>query len=164
MRSQKAVPDRDESRDAAIARLARLVDGEVTIGHSEPMMLLLTGDADGYPRHCALSRTELEVVGPSLHAALHARRTVANLERDGAAVLVAVDQAEIVSFRLVVQAIVRADGPVGVRLDIVAVEADSLGIDLTAPSFVPTTELARSEHWDRTRSVLTALRSSGTVS
>ena len=70
----------------------------------------------------------------------------------------------LVSFRLVVQAIVRADGPVGVRLDIVAVEADSLGIDLTAPSFVPTTELARSEHWDRTRSVLTALRSSGTVS
>jgi hypothetical protein len=150
----------DQSSDGAVGRLARLVDGDVTIGRPEPFLLVLTGDADRYQRHCALSRTELEVVGSALHVALHARRTVANLERDGVAVLVAVDQDEIVSFRLTVQRVVRGDGIVGVRLEIVGIETDSLGVPLTPPTFSPTAELARSEHWDATRRMLTTLRRS----
>jgi hypothetical protein len=146
-----------------IARLANLTDGEVTIGRTEPFVLLLTADADRYPRHCALSRTEVEVVGLSLHVVLHARRTVANLERDGTAVLVAVDHNEIVSFRLAVRQIVRRDGLAGVRFDVLSAEVDSLGIDLTPPSFDPTPDLSRSEHWDATRRLLAELRGPASV-
>jgi hypothetical protein len=147
-----------------IARLANLTDGEVTIGRTEPFVLLLTADEDKYPRHCALSRTEVEVVGPSLHVVLHARRTVANLERDGAAVLVAVDHNEIVSFRLAARQIMRREGLVGVRFDVLATEADSLVIDLTPPSFDPTRELARSEHWEATRRLRAEMKGSAPVS
>jgi hypothetical protein len=160
MSSPHVAPRHDDSSNTVVARLARLTDGKVSIGHTEPFVILLTADADSYPRHCALSRTELEVVGRSLHAALYARRTLANLERDGAAVLVAVDQNEIVSFRLIVQRVVRRDGLAGVRFEIVGIEIDSLGVPLTPPTFAPTAALVRREQWDATDRMLAALRES----
>ena len=73
----------DDPIESAIARLARLVGGTVVLGRVEPFLLLLTADVDGHPRHCALSRTELAVVGSFLDAALYARRTGENLLRNG---------------------------------------------------------------------------------
>jgi hypothetical protein len=123
-------------------------------------VLLLTVDADGHPRHCALSRTELAVVGSFLDAALYARRTGENLQRERAATLVAVDGDEIVSFRLATNRILRLDGLLGVRFEVLGVETDSLGVELRPPAFVPTAELARDEHWDATRRALDRLRES----
>jgi hypothetical protein len=100
------------------------------------------------------------VVGQFLDAALYARRTGENLQRDGAATLVAVDHDEIVSFRLSATRILRLGGLLGVRFDVLGAESDSLGVELRPPSFIPTAELARSEHWDATRRALDTLRES----
>jgi hypothetical protein len=100
------------------------------------------------------------VVGRSLDAALYARRTGENLERDRAATLVAVDHDEIVSFRLAANRTLRVDGLLTVRFDVLGVDTDSLGVELRPPTFVPTAELARSEQWDTTRRALDTLRES----
>jgi hypothetical protein len=123
-------------------------------------VFLLTVDADGHPRHCALSRTELAVVGSFLDAALYARRTSENLQRERAATMIVVDGDEIVSFRLSTYRIVRLDALLGVRFEVIGVESDSLGVELRPPAFVPTAELARDEHWDATRQALETLRES----
>jgi hypothetical protein len=130
------------------------------LGRVEPFLLLLTVDIDGHPRHCALSRTELAVVGSFLDAALYARRTGENLLRDGTATLVAVDDDEIVSFRLATNRTLRVDGLLTVRFDVLGMNIDSLGVELRSPTFVPTAELARSERWDATRRALDTLRES----
>ena len=100
------------------------------------------------------------MVGPFLDAALYARRTRENLQRDRAATLVAVDHDEIVSFRLATNQILQQGGLLGVRFDVLGAESDSLGVELRPPSFVPTAELARSEHWVATRRALDTLRAS----
>jgi hypothetical protein len=100
------------------------------------------------------------VVGRFLDAALYARRTGENLERDRAATLVAVDHDEIVSFRLTTHRTRRLGGLLGARFEVLGVETDSLGVELRPPAFVPTAELARSEQWDATRRALDTLRES----
>jgi hypothetical protein len=139
------------------SRLVRLLDGDAIIGHEEAVFALLTVDADGRPRSSALSRTELAVHGTAIHVALHARRASANLERDGRATLVAVDGDDIISAGLRVGATIRHAGLFAARLDITGGEADSLGIPLRPPTFVPTAELAVQEHWERTRAALARL-------
>lgn len=100
------------------------------------------------------------MVGRSLDVALYARRTGENLQRDGVATLVAVDQEEIVSFRLATIRILQLAGLLGVRFDILGVETDSLGVELRPPAFVPTAELAEREHWAATLRALETLRES----
>jgi hypothetical protein len=138
-------------------RLVRLLDGDAVIGDEESVFALLTVDADGSPRSSALSRTELAVHGNSIHVALHARRASANLERDGRATIVAVDGDDIISAGLQVGATIRHAGLFAARLDITGGEADSLGIPLRPPTFVPTAELAIQDHWERTRAALARL-------
>jgi hypothetical protein len=100
------------------------------------------------------------VVGPFLDAALYARRTGENLQRERRATLVAVDEDEILSFRLATHRTLRLDGLLAVRFDVIGVETDALGVELRPPAFVPTAELARHEHWDATRRALDTLRDS----
>ena len=139
------------------ARLAPLLDGDAVIGRDESVFALLTVDADGSPRSSALSRTELAVHGTAIHVALHARRASANLERDGRATLVAIDGDDIISAGLRVGATIRHAGLFAARLDISGGEADSLGIPLRPPTFIPTAGLAVQDHWERTRSALARL-------
>ena len=100
------------------------------------------------------------MVGSFFDAALYARRTSENLLRVLTATLVAVDHDEIVSFRLAVNRTLRVGGLLTVRFDVLGVDTDSLGVELRPPTFVPTADLARSEHWDATRRALDTLRES----
>jgi hypothetical protein len=143
--------------EEAATRLAPILHGDAEIGRDEPVFALLTVDTGGLPRSSALSRTELAVQGAGVHVALHARRATANLERDGRAVLVAFDGDAILSVGLQVEAAIRHDGLFAARLGITGGEADSLGIPLRPATFVPTAEVARMEHWDRTRAALARL-------
>ena len=120
--------------------------------------MLLTTDADGFPRHCALSRNEIDVAGTHVHVAIHARRASADIERTGAATLVAVDGADILMYRLRLETALHTDHVHAFRFSVIASEADSLGIPLTAPTFLATPELAELDQWEATEAALAALR------
>jgi hypothetical protein len=145
------------SPEEAGARLAALVSGDAVIGEEEQVFALLSVDADGSPRSCALSRTEIAVDGLAVHVAVHARRPTANIERDERATLVAYDGDAILAIRLALASGFSDAGLFAARLDIVGAEADSLGIPLRPPTFVATAEVSILEHWDRTRAALAVL-------
>ncbi len=145
------------SPEEAAALLAPLVAGDAVIGENEQVFALLSVDADGSPRSCALSRTEIAMHGTAVHVALHARRTTTNIERERRATLVAYGGDDIIAVRLVLDSAISDAGLFGARLAIVDAETDSLGIPLQPPTFVPTAELSIQEHWERTRAVLAHL-------
>ena len=138
--------------------LAELTAGDVAVGVPDPIISLLTCGEDGFVQHCALSRTEVAVVGRHVDIAITARRTRANLARTGQATLVAIIASSIMSFRLTAIRSVDRDGIVATRFDVRGCDRDDLGVPLTSATFVATSRLVELERWDETRAALLALR------
>lgn len=141
------------------ARVAALLRGPATVGGHDQAFPFVTVDDDGFPHAALLSRTELDL-GPDdvdLRAAVRSRRTRANLEARGRAVLIAVegDTAHYVKLR-VVRSVVAGD-LLACVFAVAEHKADSLGVALTPIRYAVTAEIVRAERRDATVSALRAL-------
>jgi hypothetical protein len=143
---------------AGLARLAGITEGSVAPASVERILALLTTGEDGFPRHCALSRNEIEVADERVHVAIHARRAGADIQRTGTATLVAVDGTDILSYRLRLEATEPVEGTLALRFTLSDCEVDSLGIPLQPATFVATSAVAELDHWEATRRALAAIR------
>jgi hypothetical protein len=142
------------------AEVAGLLAGEPDEDAWEPAVQLLTTDADGYPRVCLLSRAELEADAETVRCALRARRTIANLRRDGRALLVVVGSQSAHYVRLRARTIVDGEdegGGIGIAFVVEAAEEDTLGIPLRPPMFRASSYVRDRERWDANRLLLRRL-------
>jgi hypothetical protein len=138
---------------------ALLRGGGMRVGSPAQAFPFLTVDEAGWPHVALLSATELSVGDDgSLLAAMAAPTTRSNLVRTGRASLVAVEGATAHTVKLVVRRTLEAEGLLGAVLDVASHKADSVGVDLSPIAYVPTEELGRLEHWDRSARVLALLR------
>lgn len=142
--------------------VAILLRAGVQVGEPAQAFPLLTVDAAGHPHVALLSARELDVAGDgAVHAALASPTTRANLSRDGRATVLAIEGTTAHTVKLQVRRTLELEGVMGVVFDTVSHKADSIGIDLSPVSFVPTEDLGRLEHWDRTARVLAELVADG---
>ena len=142
--------------------VARLVSAGVDVGRTAQAFPFVTVDADGFPHVALVSGRETGVgADGSLLVALGSPTTRANLLRSGRATLVAVDGETAHSVKLVLRRSVDAEALLGVVLDVSSHKADSVGVELSAISYVPTEALASLERWDRSARVLALLVNEG---
>jgi hypothetical protein len=143
------------------AEVAQLLAGEPAEDAWEAAAQLLTTDADGYPRMCLLSRAELEADRDTVRCALRARRTIANLRRDGQGLLVVVGAQSAHYIRLRVRIIIEGSGDegggIGVAFGVEAAEEDTLGIPLRPLMFRATSFVREQERWAGIRLLLRRL-------
>lgn len=147
------------------APVAALLRGAAQVGTEDQAFPFVTVDDGGFPHAALLSRTELDL-GPGdadLRAAVRSRRTRANLEARGRAVLIAVegDTAHYVKLR-VVRSVVAGD-LLACVLVVAEHKADSLGVALTPIRYAVTAEIARAERWDTTVEALRGLHAAPPV-
>lgn len=143
--------------------VAGLLVGDAAEDAWEAAFHLLTVDPDGYPRVCLLSKAELAADGYVIRCVLRARRTIANVRRDGRAVLTAVGPQAAHYVRLQAQVIVEdsGSGGTGVRFMVTAEEADTLGIPLRPMTFRASAYVRDRERWDENRALLDRLAGDG---
>ena len=136
--------------------VAVLVRGAVEAGGAPAQAFpFVTVDAEGFPHVALISGRETDVGGDgSLLVALGSPTTRANLQRSGRATLVAVEGETAHSVKLMLRRSFEAEGLLGAVLDVSSHKADSVGVELSAISYVPTEALAALEHWDRSARVL----------
>jgi len=138
--------------------VARLLAAPPEVGDPAQAFPFLTVDEAGYPHVALLSARELAVAGDgALLVVLMGMTTSANLQRTGAATLVAVEGTTAHSMKLRRRTSVDEGDLLGFVLDPVDHKADSLGIALAPISYVASEELARLERWDRTAELLARL-------
>ncbi|MGH3164643.1 MAG: hypothetical protein ACRDN0_01970 [Trebonia sp.] len=168
--------------------VSELLAGEPGDDAWEPVAHLLTTDEDGYPRVCLLSRAELATssgtgsgtgtgtgTGTGLRSGsrlgsgtgagdvgcvVRARHTVANLRRDGRALLMVTSDVAAHYVRLRAREMLQADdgsGRAAVAFDVTGAQADSLGIPLRPMMFRASARVRHLEHWDSNREFLERL-------
>ena len=124
----------------------------------EPIAHLLTTDDDGYPRVCLLSRAELATAGTdAAGCVVRARRTIANLRRDGQALLVVTGEQAAHYIRLRVRTILGSEdgtGRAAIAFDVTGAQADALGVPLRPMTFRASAALRSYERWDENRALL----------
>ena len=95
--------------------VAALLGGDAAEDTWEPVFLLLTVGSDGYARVCQLSRAEVEVSpgrdrADVIRAVIRARRTIANLRRDGRGLLIVTGGQSAYYLRMRAVAVLEEDG------------------------------------------------------
>jgi hypothetical protein len=131
----------------------------------EPVAQLLTTDADGYPRVCLLSRAELatgEVPAGSeaVGCVMRATHTLANLRRDGRALLIVTGADAAHYVRLRAREFLAAEdgsGRAAIAFEVTGAHADSLGIPLRPMTFRASARVRQLEQWDTNREFLARL-------
>lgn len=156
------------------AEVRDLLSGEPGDDVWEPVAHLLTTGNDGFPRVCLLSRAELAARQDGIGCVVRATHTIANLRRDGKALLVVTGERAAHYVRLRVRTILGADrGPAGgndgdggnggdrervaVAFDVAGAETDTLGIPLRPMMFHSSSRVRHLEHWDDNRAFLERL-------
>ncbi|HEX3961027.1 MAG TPA: hypothetical protein VHZ03_31145 [Trebonia sp.] len=143
------------------SEVAGLLRGEAAEDAWEPVFLLLTVSSDGYAQVCQLSRAEIEV-GQGQHGAdvirgvIRARRTIANLHRDGRGLLVVVGGQSAYYLRLRTATVLEEDGgrTLAVAFAVDGAEDDTLGIPLRPMMFQSSSYVRDRERWDDNRALL----------
>lgn len=139
-----------------------LLAGDAADDGWESVFHLLTADPDSYPRVCLLSRAELAADGDTVRCVLRARRTIANVRRDGNAVLVVVGGHSAHYVRLRARFLVEESGNGGgiaVAFTAGTDEEDTLGIPLRPMMFWASSDLRQRERSDDNRVLLGRLAS-----
>lgn len=140
--------------------LVRLLEGAPGIDAQEQAFPFVTVDEAGFPHAALLSRSELEPCRDrdELVAVVASRRTRANIERDGRALLIAVEgtTAHYAKLRLVRS--IRDDELLGCAFEVAEHKRDSLGIPLAPITFRTSADLARDERWQVSAKLLDRLR------
>ena len=150
------------------AEVRELLSGEPGDDAWEPVAHLLTTGDDGFPRVCLLSRAELAASQDGVGCVVRAAHTIANLRRDGKALLVVTGERAAHYVRLRARTIIgAARGPAGgndgdggrvaVAFDVTGAEADTLGIPLRPMMFRSSSRVRHLEHWDDNREFLERL-------
>jgi hypothetical protein len=142
------------------AEVRGLLAGEPGDDTWEPVAHLLTTGDDGFPRVCLLSRAELATRADAIGCVVRARHTIANLHRDGLAVLAVTGEQAAYYIRLRTQTILDADdgsGRAAIAFDIDGVRADTLGIPLRPMMFRASSRVRHLEQWDSNREFLERL-------
>jgi hypothetical protein len=152
------VPTSDQYLDVP-EPVAALVTGRPGVNETEQAFPLLTTDPAGFPHVALVSRSEVEVSADRrrLVAAVASKRTSHNILRTGRTTLVAVGGTTAHYVKLEMVAHHEASGLLGCELAVVDAVADSLGIELSPILFRTSADLARSEHWDRTKELLSTM-------
>ncbi|HEX6452920.1 MAG TPA: hypothetical protein VF060_26115 [Trebonia sp.] len=120
------------------AEVRELLAGEPGDDTWEPVAHLLTTGDDGFPRVCLLSRAELATSADAVGCVLRARHTIANLRRDGLAVLAVTGEQAAYYVRLRARTILDTDdgsGRAAIAFDVDDTQADTLGIPLRPMMF-----------------------------
>lgn len=144
------------------ADLMALLRGPAEVEHDEQAFVFLTVDDNGYPHPALLSRAELDVgVDGSVLAVVASTRTKANLARDGAATLIAVEGTVAHYAKLRVLTSIDEGALLGVSFELVEHKRDSLGIELSPITFRATAGIAELERWDTSARLLGTLASHG---
>jgi hypothetical protein len=141
--------------------VAGLLRGGAAEDAWEPAFQLLTVGSDGYARVCQLSRAEIEV-GRGRHdaevirAVIRAGRTIANLRRDGRALLVVVGGQSAYYLRLRTATVLAEDGgrTLAVTFAVDGADDDTLGIPLRPMMFQSSSYIRERERWDDNRALL----------
>lgn len=149
------------------SEVAALLHGSAAEDTWEPVFLLLTVGPDGYAQVCQLSRAEIEV-GPGQDGAdvicgvIRARRTIANLRRDGRGLLVVVGGQSAYYLRLRAATVLEEDGggTLAVAFAVDGSEDDTLGIPLRSMMFQSSSYVRDRERWDDNRALLRRLAAS----
>jgi hypothetical protein len=138
-----------------------LLAGEPGDDAWEPIAHLLTTDDDGYPRVCLLSRAELATSGTdAAGCVVRARHTIANLRRDGQALLVVTGEQAAHYIRLRVRTILGSEdgtGRAAIAFDVTGAQADALGVPLRPMTFRASSAIRDLEQWDGNREFLERL-------
>ena len=139
------------------AEVLELLGADAAADAWEPVFLLLTVGPDGYSRVCQLSRAEIEAdPGGVVRGVLRARRTIANLRRDGRGQLVVVGGQS--AYYLILQAgatLEEDDGrTLAVSFAVASTETDTLGIPLRPMMFQSSAYVRDRERWDDNRALL----------
>lgn len=138
-----------------------LLAGEPGDDAWEPIAHLLTTDDDGYPRVCLLSRAELATAGTdAAGCVVRARHTIANLRRDGQALLVVTGEQAAHYIRLRVRTILGSEdgtGRAAIAFDVTGAQADALGVPLRPMTFRASSAIRDLEQWDGNREFLERL-------
>ena len=120
------------------AEIRELLAGEPGDDTWEPVAHLLTAGDDGFPRVCLLSRAELATSDGAVGCVVRARHTIANLRRDGLAVLAVTGEQTAYYVRLRARTILDTDdgsGRAAIAFDVADTQADTLGIPLRPMMF-----------------------------
>ncbi|HEY6499907.1 MAG TPA: hypothetical protein VIZ20_10810 [Streptosporangiaceae bacterium] len=139
------------------AEVLGLLSGDAAEDAWEPVFLLLTVGADGYPQVCQLSRAEIEAAPPGVvRVVIRARRTIASLRRDGRGRLVVVGGQSAYYLSLRAGATLAEDDgrTLAVSFAVEATEADTLGIPLRPMMFQSSAYVRDRERWDDNRALL----------
>jgi hypothetical protein len=142
------------------AEVLGLLGGDAAEDAWEPVFLLLTVGADGYSRVCQLSRAEIGAAPPAVvRMIIRARRTIANLRRDGRGRLVVVGGQSAYYLALRAGATLAEDDgrTLAVSFTVEATEADTLGIPLRPMMFQSSAYVRDRERWDDNRALLARL-------
>jgi len=142
------------------AEVVRLLAGEPDDDAWEPVAQLLTTDDDRYPRVCLLSRAELAAADDAVGCVLRARHTLANLRRDGRALLVVTGERAAHYLRLRTREFAEVQdgsGRAAVAFDVTGATADTLGIPLRPMMFRASSRVRRLEHADSNHEFLERL-------
>jgi hypothetical protein len=142
------------------AEVLELVGGDAAADAWEPVFLLLTVGPDGYSRVCQLSRAEIEADPAGVvRGVLRARRTIANLRRDGRGQLVVVGGEATYYLNLRAATTLEEDDgtTLAVSFAVEATETDTLGIPLRPMMFQSSAYVADRERWDDNRVLLARL-------
>lgn len=144
--------------------VAALLGGDAAEDTWEPVFLLLTVGSDGYARVCQLSRAEVEVSpgrdrADVIRAVIRARRTIANLRRDGRGLLIVTGGQSAYYLRMRAVAVLEEDGggTLAVAFAVDGIEDDTLGIPLRAMMFQSSPYARERERWDDNRVLLRRL-------
>jgi hypothetical protein len=141
------------------ADVAEVLSGSAQDGW-EPVFLMLTVGSDGYSQVCLLSRQELELSGEVICCVVRARRTVANIRRDGQALLVVAGDEAAHYLRLKVVTVVeeQAGGTaLGAAFAVTGSESDTLGVPLRPMMYHLSPRIREIERWDDGRALLRKL-------
>jgi hypothetical protein len=142
------------------AEVSGLLAGEPADDAWETVAHLLTADDDGYPRVCLLSRAELAAGDDAVGCVVRARHTIANLRRDGQALLAVTGELTAHYVRLRARQFLAAQdgsGRTAVAFDVTGARADTLGIPLRPMMFRASSRVRQLEHWDSNREFLERL-------
>ena len=142
------------------AEVLGLLSGDAAEDAWEPVFLLLTVGADGYPQVCQLSRAEIEAAPPGVvRVVIRARRTITSLRRDGRGRLVVVGGQSAYYLSLRAGATLAEDDgrTLAVSFAVEATEADTLGIPLRPMMFQSSAYVRDRERWADNRALLNRL-------
>jgi hypothetical protein len=141
------------------AEVTALLRGDAAEDAWEPVFLLLTVGADGYSQVCQLSRAEIETDGDVVRGIIRARRTIANLRRDGRGLLVLVGGEAAYYLKLRLRATLEEDEgrTLAAAFAVEDTEDDTLGIPLRPMMFQASSYVRDRERWDDNRALLRRL-------